>query len=78
MTKNPFEVRLDVVQMAQKLLSDKALAKRLKHETALSGEEHLPNITRNLHLEGIANSSYTSEEIITEAEKLYAFVNKRG
>jgi len=62
--KSGYELRTDLLGMAQGILSDKV--------NRQFDNEHLePEGQRN------KIASYTTEEIITEAEKLYAFVQRK-
>ena len=78
MGKNPFEVRLDVVAMAQQMLSENMASKRSKHEAALRNEGiSIDAKARNMHLKGIEEATYSANDVITEATALYAFVNTK-
>ena len=62
--RNGYEIREGLLGMAQGILGDKC-------NRAFENEMIKPEDQRN------AVPSYTTEEIITEAEKLYAFVQKK-
>lgn len=68
--KTPFEIRLELLQLAQSILSDQAWVKRNKLEMDWNSENEAfrgkyPDFP-----------TPTSEEIITEAQKLNEFVSK--
>lgn len=75
MSKTPYEVRLDILKMAQDML---------ERETSLE-ETKFYSIVNNMNevniggVEGFvkehAPKMYTPEEVISKAEALYSFVN---
>ena len=62
--KNAYELRTDLLGMAIGIVSDKS-------NRQLDNEHMKPEGQR------LAVDSYTTEDIIAEAEKLYAFVQKK-
>tara|TARA_R110002060_G_scaffold48200_1_gene59194 strand:+ start:208 stop:414 length:207 start_codon:yes stop_codon:yes gene_type:complete len=62
--KSGYELRTDLLNMAQGIVSDKV-------NRQFDNEHFKPEGQRN------KIASYTTEEIITEAEKLYAFVQRK-
>ena len=62
--KSGYELRTDLLGMAQGILSDKV-------NRQFDNETFKPEGQRN------KIASYTTEELITEAEKLYAFVQRK-
>lgn len=76
--KNPFEVRLDVLKMAQEMLETEQRAKELKFREQVDtmrsikhNEEQVLNfIAQN------APVAYTPEEVIARSSTLYEFVSK--
>ena len=74
-SKNPFEVRLDVLKMAQDMLNK---------EMSLKEQEFNQQVEtlRTTNIGGVNNfitqnapKMYTPEEVITRASSLYDFVN---
>lgn len=75
MTKNPFEVRLDVIKMAQEMLDREYYAKEQKYLhklDAMKTEKH-PDIQS--FIDSNAPTAYTSEEVVSRASALYSFVS---
>lgn len=78
-SKNPFEVRLDVMKMAQEMLDKEHYAKEQKYLQKLDemkrliGDGYGQDITD--FIEKNAPSAYTPEEVITRASTLYNFVS---
>lgn len=73
--KNPFEVRLDVLKMAQEMLDKEMALKELKFNQQVE-------TLRTTNIGGVNNfvaqntpTMYTPEEVITRASSLYDFVN---
>lgn len=77
--KNPFEVRLDVMKMAQEMLDKEHYAKEQKYLQKLdelkrlNGDRYSQDITN--FIEKNAPAAYTPEEVITRASALYNFVS---
>ena len=77
--KNPFEVRLDVMKMAQEMLDKEHYAKEQKYLQKLdelkrlNGGSYGQDITD--FIEKNAPAAYTPEEVITRASALYNFVS---
>ena len=72
--KNPFEVRLDVMKMAQELLDKEFYAKEQKYLhklEAMKAEKH-PDVQS--YIDKHAPVAYTSEEVVTRASALYNFI----
>lgn len=62
-SKTPYEIRLELLQLAQKILSDSHAATAAKAAETNGGSV-------------LVSTSPTSEEIIAEANKLNEFVSK--
>lgn len=76
-SKNPFEVRLDIMKMAQEMLESEQAAKEQKYLQKL---EALKAAKRNeteivSFIDTNAPNRYTPEEVITRASTLYNFVS---
>ena len=63
-SKSGYQLRTELLGMAIGIVSDKV-------QRAMENEHMKPEGTRN------PVPSFTTEEVITEAEKLYAFVQKK-
>ena len=78
-SKNPFEVRLDILKMSQEMLESEHAAKEQKYLQKLDEFKRLnsgsygSDITE--FIEKNAPTSYTPEEVITRASTLYNFVS---
>ena len=73
--KNPFEVRLDVMKMAQEMLDKEYYAKEQKYLQKLEflkTEKH-PDI--DSFIDANAPAPYTPEDIVMRASTLYNFVS---
>ena len=75
MSKTPFEVRLDVLKMAQDLLANKTSS-----ELAIMDMKTRSKSSREIDkaLEKVTTCSYSANDVITEATALYAFINNRS
>ncbi len=67
-SKTPYEIRLELLQLAQCILREQHYAKG--HANALS--KNSAEITENVFV----TTSPTTEDIIAEAEKMNAFISK--
>lgn len=77
-SKNPFEVRLDVLKMAQEMLEAEQRAKEIKFKETV---ETLRTIKHNENevlsfIDQNAPTAYTPEEVIARSSALYEFVSK--
>lgn len=78
MSKTPYEVRLDVLKMAQEMLDRETF---LKEQVFLSQVETLrtTNIGGvNAFVQENSPSMYTPEEVITRANALYGFISNKS
>jgi hypothetical protein len=76
-SKNPFEVRLDIMKMAQEMLESEQAAKEQKYLQKL---EALKAAKRNEYeivnfIDANAPDRYTPEDVITRSSALYNFVS---
>jgi hypothetical protein len=77
-SKNPFEVRLDVLKMAQQMLEAEQRAKELKFREqvdTLRSVKHNEDQVLNF-INTNAPTSYTPEDVIARSSSLYEFVSK--
>lgn len=77
MSKTPFEIRLDVMKMAQDMLEQET---RIKEAAYLANIEAL----KVTNISAVSNyittnqpKAYTPEDIITRSQSLYSFINDR-
>jgi hypothetical protein len=79
--KNPFEVRLDVLKMAQEMLETEHRTKELKFreevETMRSSQQVPVNDIMS-HIEQNAPKPYTAEDVVTRSSALYNFVSDKS
>ncbi len=75
--KNPFEVRLDVMKMAQEMLDKEFYAKEQQylHKLDALKVEKYSSSAINSFIDANAPKAYTPEEVITRASALYNFVS---
>lgn len=74
--KNPFEVRLDVLKMAQDMLESEQRARELKFRSQIEAMSK-SNESKEIILSFIEDNtpkSYTSEEIVARSSALYDFI----
>ena len=78
-SKNPFEVRLDILRMSQEMLQSEHAAKEQKYLQKL---DEFKRLNKNVYGQEITNfieenapAAYTPEEVITRASTLYSFVS---
>lgn len=80
MNKNPFEVRLDVLKMAQEMLETEHRTKELKFrekvETMRSSEQ-VPVSEILTFIDTNSPTSYTPEDVVARSSSLYSFVNEK-
>lgn len=77
MTKNPFEVRLDVLKMAQDMLETEHKAKetKLKEEVETMRSSQQVRVNEILkHIDANSPKPYTSEDVIDRSSVLYNFI----
>jgi hypothetical protein len=76
--KNPFEVRLDVLKMAQQMLEAEQRTKELKFreqvDTLRSAKHNEDQVLDFINVN--APVSYTPEDVIARSSSLYEFVSK--
>ncbi len=75
--KNPFEVRLDVMKMAQEMLDKEFYAEQQKylHKLEEMKRNQIPSNQINAFIDANAPKVYTPEEVLTRASTLYNFVS---
>ena len=73
--KNPFEVRLDVLKMAQEMLDREMFLKEQKFNQQVETLRTTNIGGVNSFVEQNAPKMYTPEEVITRASALYNFVS---
>lgn len=72
MAKNAYEMRLDILKMAQEMLEEERQAKIKAAMTAPNEGEW---IDRNAIASSVTAASYSTEDVINRASELYSFVN---
>jgi hypothetical protein len=76
-SKNPFEVRLDVMKLARDMLEKDFEARQQKYLDkleVLKADQPSPNFAFSF-IENNAPTAYTSSDILDKANELYTFVN---
>ena len=75
--KNPYEIRLDVLKMAQEMLETEQRAKEQKYLQKLDTlkAEKVPVDAINSFIDSNAPTAYTPEDVMTRASALYNFVS---
>ena len=73
--KNPFEVRLDILKMAQEMLDREMSLKEQKFNQQVETLRSTNIGGVNNFVEKNAPTMYTPEEVITRASALYNFVS---
>jgi hypothetical protein len=80
MTKNPFEVRLDVLKMAQEMLETEHRTKELKFreqvETMRSSEQ-VPVSDILSYIDSNTPAAYTPDDVIARSSALYNFISDK-
>jgi hypothetical protein len=75
--KNPYEVRLDILKMAQEMLSNEKRIEEntffAKLETYRASNKSVDEI--NAFIDENKPKAYDSSEVVTRSSALYAFVN---
>lgn len=77
MSKTPFEIRLDVLKMAQEMLDRE---KNLEHATFLAQVNAMTindSYAVPKYIDENKPVSYTAEDVIKRSQALYSFVNDR-
>jgi hypothetical protein len=80
MNKNPFEVRLDVLKMAQEMLETEHRTKELKFREKVETMRSSEQVPVNDILDFIDTNSptpYTPEDVVARSSALYGFVNDK-
>jgi hypothetical protein len=78
-SKNPFEVRLDVMKLARDMLEKDFEARRQKYLNkleVLKAEKPAPDFAISF-IEDNAPLAYTSNDILAKATELYSFIDSR-
>lgn len=80
-SKNPFEVRLDVLRMAQEMLETEHRTNELKFrekvETMRSSEQ-VPTDVILSYIDDNAPKSYSADDVVTRSSALYNFVTDKS
>lgn len=78
MNKSPYEIRLDVLKMAQEMLEResnlKVEAAKMENSRLLSQNEWADT---SATASAVANASFSVADVTARASELYAFVNKK-
>ena len=74
-TKSPFEIRLDLLHLAQSILSDQSWQKRNVLEQNWNAQKDIAILDQKQVPVFPETSPITTEEIIAEAKKLNEFVS---
>ena len=80
MTKNPFEVRLDVLKMAQEMLETEQKAKELKFKEQIEtmrSSEQVPVKDILNYIDANSPKPYTENDVVARSSALYSFVNEK-
>ncbi len=80
MTKNPFEVRLDVLKMAQEMLETEYRSKELKLKEeveTMRSSEQVPVQDILNYIDSNSPKPYTESDIVTRSSALYSFVSDK-
>lgn len=80
MTKNPFEVRLDVLKMAQEMLETEQKAKELKFKErveTMRASEHVSVKDTLNYIDANSPKTYTENDVVARSSALYSFVNEK-
>jgi hypothetical protein len=75
--KNPYEIRLDVLKMAQQMLEAEQRSKEIKFKEqvdTLRSIQHNESAVLSF-IEQNAPTSYTPDEVVTRSNALYNFVS---
>ena len=76
MSKNPYEIRFDLLTMAKEMLDRQyEQASTMAWETMTKAREHKAFIYKDI--EKYVPKMFTPEEVISQAEKLQSFINKK-
>jgi hypothetical protein len=71
-SKTPYEVRLDVLKLAQDMLDS-----NLKAKQAIISNETVYDHSAVQNAIAAVMSGYTEEEVLTKANSLYQFITKK-
>lgn len=80
MTKNPFEVRLDVLKMAQEMLETEHKSKELKFKEqveTMRSSEQVPAQDILDYIDSNSPTPYTENDVLTRSSALYSFVSDK-
>lgn len=80
MNKTPFEIRLDVIKMAQEMLENerKSQTKYFEQKVDLLKNSNVnPEVIANFVNSTEPPKAYTEHDIITRSNTLYAFVDNK-
>lgn len=77
MNKNPFEVRLDVMKMAQEMLDKEQEVKMTKFEAAVRAMQmdKTPSDVIINYIDKSTPTVYTTADVVAKATELYNFVS---
>lgn len=71
MNRNPYEVRLDVLKIAQDMLDKKVTLEQQTYSVSVANGLHVPG--------GIEPPKmYTEQDLVEKARSLYAFINDKS
>lgn len=76
--KNPFEVRLDVLKMAQEMLETEQRTQELKFKEkveTMRSSQQVPVDDILSYIDENAPKAYSAEDIVTRSSALYSFVS---
>lgn len=80
MNKTPFEIRLDVIKMAQEMLENERISQTKYFEQKvelLKASNATPEVIANFINSTAPPKAYTEQDIITRSNTLYAFVDNK-
>ena len=73
--KNPFEIRLDILKMAQEMMDKEMHVKELKFNQQVEALRTTNIGSVNAYVESNAPQMYSPDEVIAKASSLYGFVS---
>lgn len=80
MNKTPFEIRLDVIKMAQEMLENERISQTKYFEQKvelLKSSNAQPEVIIDFINSTAPPKAYTEQDIITRSNTLYAFVDNK-
>lgn len=73
--KNPFEIRLDVLKMAQEMMDKEMHIKELKFNQHVETLREIDIGSVNAYVENNTPQMYSPEDIVAKASSLYGFIS---